>query len=33
MAQRHGKDVRECPSVPIYEYSLYTIEAAKEIRG
>ena len=30
MAQRHGKDVRECPSVPVNEYSLYTIKAVKE---
>ena len=30
MAQRHGKDARECTSVPVNEYSLYTIEVAKE---
>ena len=30
MDQRHGKYVRECPIVPINEYSLYTSEAAKE---
>ena len=30
MDQRHGKYVRECPSVPVNEYSLYTSEAAKE---
>ena len=29
MAQRHGKDVRECPSVPVNEYNLYIIEATK----